>query len=113
VSVCEIKPFDSAIQPICMRIKEILYDLPLLYQQAINEIRFRVGRPVTLHTPTRVDLLKHNGKPLLEALCHINTASNIVTLQTMLEPSMNLDLDKVYVEVNLFGDLEPLEDEED
>ena len=56
-------------------------------------------------------IVKHNGK--LEALCHINTASNIVTLQTMLEPSMNLDLDKVYVEVNLFGDLEPLEDEED
>ena len=53
-------------------------------------------------------IVKHNGKPLLEALCHINTASNIVTLQTMLEPSMNLDLDKVYV-----GDLEPLEDEED
>ncbi len=65
VSVCEIKPFDSAIQPICMRIKEILYDLPLLYQQAINEIRFRVGRPVTLHTPTRVDLLEHNGKPVI------------------------------------------------
>ena len=58
-------------------------------------------------------IVKHNGKPLLEALCHINTASNIVTLQTMLEPGMNLDLDKVYVEVNLFGDLEPLEDDEE
>jgi hypothetical protein len=57
-------------------------------------------------------IVKHNGKPLSEVLCHINTASNIVTLQTMLEPSMNLDLDKVYVEVNFFGDLEPLEDEE-
>ena len=31
----------------------------------------------------------------------------------MLEPSMNLDLVRVYVEVNLFGDLEPLEDDEE
>ena len=30
-------------------------------------------------------------------------ASNIVTLETMLEPNISLDLDKVYVEVNLFG----------
>ena len=58
-------------------------------------------------------VVKHNGSPLLDALCHINTASNIVTLQTMLEPGMNLDLDKVYVEVNLFGDLEPLEVDEE
>lgn len=28
-------------------------------------------------------------------------------------PNISLDLDKVYVEVNLFGDLEPLEEEED
>ena len=48
-----------------MRIKEILYELPLLHQQAINEIRLRVGRPVTLHTPTRVDILKHNGQPIV------------------------------------------------
>ena len=47
-----------------MRIKEILYELPL-HQQAINEIRLRVGRPVTLHTPTRVDILKHNGQPIV------------------------------------------------
>ena len=37
----------------------------LLHQQAINEIRLRVGRPVTLHTPTRVDILKHNGQPIV------------------------------------------------
>ena len=48
-----------------MRIKEILYELPVLHQQAINEIRLRVGRPVTLHTPTRVDILKHNGQPVV------------------------------------------------
>ena len=65
MSAYETKPFDSAIEPICMRIKEILYELPLLHQQAINEIRLRVGRPVTLHTPTRVDILKHNGQPIV------------------------------------------------
>ena len=48
-----------------MRIKEILYELPVLHQQAINEIRLRVGRPVTLHTPTRVDILKHNGQSVV------------------------------------------------
>ena len=58
-------------------------------------------------------VVKHNGNPLLDALCLVNTASNRVSLETMLEPGMNLDLDKVYVEVNLFGDLEPLEDDED
>lgn len=58
-------------------------------------------------------IVKHNGIELPEALCLVNTASNLVSLETMLEPSMNLDLDKVYVEVNLFGDLEPLEDDED
>ena len=65
MSAYETKPFDSAIEPICLRIKEILYELPLLHQQAINEIRLRVGRPVTLHTPTRVDILKHNGQPIV------------------------------------------------
>lgn len=58
-------------------------------------------------------IVKHNGVELPEALCLVNTASNIVTLETMLEPSISLDLDKVYVEVNLFGDLEPLEDNEE
>ncbi len=48
-----------------MRIKEILYELPVLHQQAINEIRLRVGRPVTLHTPTRVDILKHYGQSVV------------------------------------------------
>ncbi|MFR5069071.1 MAG: hypothetical protein ACLTE2_04030 [Eubacteriales bacterium] len=65
MSAYETKPFDSAIEPICMRIKEILYELPVLHQQAINEIRLRVGRPVTLHTPTRVDILKHNGQSVV------------------------------------------------
>ena len=55
-------------------------------------------------------VVKHNGVELPEALCLVNTASNIVTLEIMLEPNISLDLDKVYVEVNLFGDLEELED---
>lgn len=58
-------------------------------------------------------VIKHNGMELPEALCLVNTAGNIVTLETMLEPNMKLDLDKVYVEVSLFGDLEPLENDEE
>lgn len=58
-------------------------------------------------------LIKHNGVIVPEALCLVNTASNIVTLETMFEPNISLDLDKVYVEVNLFGDLEAIEDNED
>lgn len=58
-------------------------------------------------------IIKHNGKELFAALCHVNTASNIVTLDTMFEPNMKLDLKKVHVEVNIFGDLEPLEDDEE
>lgn len=58
-------------------------------------------------------IIKINGVELPEALCLVNTASNIVTLETMPEPNIKLDLDKVYVEVNLFGDLEPLKDDEE
>ncbi len=58
-------------------------------------------------------IIKHNGVELPEALCLVNTASNIVTLETMLETNRKLDLTKIYAEVNLFGLLEPLEDEED
>ena len=58
-------------------------------------------------------VVKHNGMELPEALCLVNTAGNIVTLETMFEPNIKLDLDRVYVEVNLFGDLEALDDTED
>lgn len=56
-------------------------------------------------------VIKHNGVELTEALCMVNTAGNIVTLETMCEASMKVNLDKVYVEVNMFGDLEALEDD--
>lgn len=51
-------------------------------------------------------VIKHNGTEIPEALCLVNTASNIVTLERMNEPNIILDLNKVYVEVNLFGALE-------
>lgn len=57
-------------------------------------------------------VIKHNGEELPEALCLVNTASNIVTLETMDEPCMKLDMEKVYVCVSILGDLKPLEDDE-
>ncbi len=33
-------------------------------------------------------VVKHNGVEMPEALCLVNTASNIVTLETMLEPNI-------------------------
>ncbi len=65
MSAFERKPFDSAASPVCPRIRELLYALPFLHQQAVNEIRLRVGRPVTLHTPFQVDILKHGGQPVI------------------------------------------------
>ncbi len=56
-------------------------------------------------------VIKHNGVELPESLCLVNTASNIVTLTTMYDPSMKLNLDKVYAEVNLFGELEALDED--
>lgn len=56
-------------------------------------------------------VIKHNGKELPEASCTVNTASNMVTLRTMCAPDIILNPDRVYVEVNLFGELELLDDE--
>lgn len=58
-------------------------------------------------------VIKHNGVRLTEALCIVDTSNNTVTLETMFDPSIKLDLDRVYVEVNIFGELEPLEDDEE
>ena len=58
-------------------------------------------------------IIKHNGQELIDALCSVNTANNIIVLDTMWGPDMKLDPRKVYVEVNIFGDLEPMEDEEE
>lgn len=56
-------------------------------------------------------IVKHNGVELPEALCIVDTSNNTVTLETMFDPSIKLDLDRVYVEVNIFGELEPLGDD--
>lgn len=58
-------------------------------------------------------VIKHNGVELPEALCLVNTASNIVTLETMDEPCMMLNMEKLYVRVSILGDLKPLEEKED
>ena len=58
-------------------------------------------------------VIKHNGQVIPDAMCSVNTAGNIVVLNRMYEPSMELNLDRVYVEVNLFGELEALEDDEE
>lgn len=44
-----------------MRIQTLLHRLPPLQQQHINEVRLRVGRPITLHSAMRIDILKENG----------------------------------------------------
>jgi len=51
-------------------------------------------------------VIKHNGTEIPEAMCLVNTASNLVTLERMDKPNILLDMSKVYVEVNLFGSLE-------
>ena len=58
-------------------------------------------------------VVKHNGVELPDSLCLVDTANGVVTLTTMFDPCIKLDLTSVYVEVNMFGELIPLEDEED
>ncbi len=51
-------------------------------------------------------VIKHNGTEIPEAMCLVNTADNLVTLERMDKPNILLDISKVYFEVNLFGELE-------
>ncbi len=60
-----VTPFETAITPLCTRIKQILSALPLSTQQTVNEIRLRVGRPVTLHMATQTRLLRECGEPVI------------------------------------------------
>lgn len=53
----------------------------------------------------------HNGKEIPEALCIVDTSNNTVSLTTMTEPCMKLDLENLYVSVRILGDLKPLEDD--
>lgn len=55
-------------------------------------------------------VIKNNGMEIPEALCIVDTANNSVSLTTMTEPCMELDLQRVYVEVNIFGELVMLEE---
>ena len=50
-------------------------------------------------------VIKHNGRVIPEALCIVDTSNNTVILETMVSPSMKIDLnrEKGFVEVNLFA----------
>ena len=48
-------------------------------------------------------VIKLNGVEVQEALAIVDTANNKVTLETMLDNGRELDLKKVYVEVNIYG----------
>lgn len=56
--------------------------------------------------------VRHNGQFIQGALCLVDASRNgaSVILETAVTPTMKLDLDRGFVEVNLFGMLEPLED---
>lgn len=56
--------------------------------------------------------IKHNGKFIQGGLCLVDTSENGVCaiLETETSPAMKLDLNRGFIEVNLFGMLEPLED---
>lgn len=58
-------------------------------------------------------IIKHNGVIVPEALCIVDTSNNTVRLGTMFTANEKLNLEKVYVEVNLFGELEALEEDEE
>ena len=51
-------------------------------------------------------IIKMNGVEVQEALAIVDTANNKVTLETMLDNGRELDLKKVYVEVNIFGNMD-------
>jgi len=51
-------------------------------------------------------VIKVNGVEVPEALCVTDTANNIVTLETMFSGEVKLNMNKIYVEVNIFGDID-------
>lgn len=51
-------------------------------------------------------IIKLNGVEVQEALAIVDTANNKVTLETMLDNGKELNLKKVYVEVNIFGNMD-------
>lgn len=51
-------------------------------------------------------VIRVNGIEVPESLAVIDTASNEVSLQTMLVSEQKLDINKIHAEVNLFGEIE-------
>ena len=56
--------------------------------------------------------VRHNGQFIQGVLCLVDASRNgaSVILETAVTPTMKLDLDRGFVEVNLWGMLETLED---
>lgn len=48
-------------------------------------------------------IIKVNGVEVKDALCVVDSLSNIVTLEVVDGGEEKLNMDKVYVEVNIFG----------
>lgn len=51
-------------------------------------------------------IIKVNGIEVPESLAIIDTASYEVSLQTMFISEQRLDVNKIYAEVNIFGEVE-------
>ena len=56
--------------------------------------------------------VRHNGRFIQGALCLVDASINGagVILETAVTPTIKLDLNRGFVEVNIWGILEPLED---
>lgn len=49
--------------------------------------------------------IKFNGKEIPDSLCIVDSASNIVTLQTPVTGEEKIDMETHAVEVNIYGEL--------
>ena len=56
--------------------------------------------------------VRHNGRFIQGALCLVDASQNGVgvILETEMTPTIKLDLNRGFVEVNIWGILEPLKD---
>lgn len=51
-------------------------------------------------------VIKVNGMETKESLAVVDTLNNKATLETVFDNGRELDLQKVYVEVNIYGDVD-------
>lgn len=50
-------------------------------------------------------IIRVNGTELPESLVIVDTLSNEVTLETILDSDVKLNMDEIHVEVNIFGNV--------